>query len=353
VVAAGGARLSIGAGPAESLLPWGVVRPAGGPAVCAVRVGEDRALALDGWGETLNGLIEAGPEVWADRQARAREALEGGAETLVLADCDVLLPIRVADYVDFYASLEHASFFGRLLRPEGDPLAPNWRSLPVGYHGRASTVVVDGTPVRRPSGQRAAGDVGPTRMLDIECELGFVCGPSGPGPISVDDASARIFGFVLLNDWSARDLQAFEMAPLGPFLGKSFATSVSPWIVPPEALARVAPREQDPPPPEYLRAAEPWAPDVEIEVVLNGETIARPRTATLYWTPAQMVAHATSNGAALTAGDLFGTGTISAPDPGSLTEIFEGRRFLADGDEVVLRAAGFGAVSARIIEGGD
>jgi fumarylacetoacetase len=268
------------------------------------------------------------------------------------------MPVRVTDYVDFYASLEHATNVGRMFRPDGDPLAPNWRRLPVAYHGRASTVAVSGTTVKRPRGQVPTGDgataLQPTTALDYECELGFVCGPSTrPGEsIAVDDAAARIFGFVLLNDWSARDVQAFEYVPLGPFLGKSFLTSISSWIVPPDELDRVAPREQDPPALDYLRASEPWAVDLDIEVTVNGETLTQTNARTLYWTPAQMLAHATVNGAALTAGDLFGTGTISGADESSLgcmLERFKGERWLADGDEVVMTAGPLGEVRGTVV----
>jgi fumarylacetoacetase len=267
------------------------------------------------------------------------------------------MPVRVTDYVDFYASLEHATNVGRMFRPEGDPLPPSWRHLPIGYHGRASTVVVSATPVRRPHGQvpRPEGgtELRPTAALDFECELGFVCGPSTrPGErIAVDDAAARIFGFVLLNDWSARDIQAFEYVPLGPFLGKSFATSISPWIVPADDLPRVPPREQDPEPLDYLRARDPWTLDLDIQVTIAGETVTRTNARSLYWTPAQMLAHATVNGAALTAGDLFGTGTISGADEDSLgcmLERFRGERWLSDGDEVAISSPPLGEVRGRV-----
>ena len=265
------------------------------------------------------------------------------------------MPVRVRDYVDFYASLEHATNVGRLIRPDA-PLAPNWRWLPVGYHGRASTVVVSGTDVRRPMGPLGPGVVGRTQALDFECELGFVCGPSTRlgERVAVDDAAQRIFGFVLLNDWSARDIQAWEYVPLGPHLGKSFATSISPWIVPLDELPRVAPAGQDPPPVDELRANEPWALDVPIEVRVNGELVASVNARWLYWTPAQMLAHATLNGATLTAGDLFGTGTISGTSDdalGCLLERFKGERWLEDGDEVVMESPLLGEVRGRIVPG--
>jgi fumarylacetoacetase len=302
--------------------------------------------------QRLNPLIELGPRAWRELRSRAIDA--PASARVPCATCEALLPVRVTDYVDFYASLEHATNVGRMFRPDGDPLAPNWRHLPVGYHGRASTVVVSGTDVRRPRGQVSAGTLAPTAALDYECELGFVCGPSTRvgEPVGIDDAAARIFGFVLLNDWSARDVQAFEYVPLGPFLGKSFLTSISPWIVPPDQLPHVAPREQDPEPAEYLRGGEPWSLDLEITVTVSGETLTRTNARWLYWTPAQMLAHATVNGAALTAGDLFGTGTISGPGEeslGCLLERFGGERWLRDGDEVVIAAPPLGEVRGRVV----
>jgi fumarylacetoacetase len=266
------------------------------------------------------------------------------------------LPFTVADYVDFYSSLEHATFFGRLLRPEGDPLLPNWRRMPVGYHGRASTVVVSGTTIRRPAGQTP--EYGPTHTLDIEVELGFVVG--GPAnalgePIRIEDAAERIFGVVLLNDWSARDIQRFEAQPLGPFLSKAFATSISPWVVPIEALepARVRGPRQDPAPPPYLTDGGDWNFDIELTVEINGEHASTTNSRGIYWSAAQQLAHLASGGAIVRPGDLFGTGTISGgttESGGSLMEM--GRPFLDDADEVVIRGrAGeleLGAVSGTV-----
>ena len=191
---------------------------------------------------------------------------------------------RVRDYVDFYASEQHATNLGRIFRPGRPPLPDNWRLIPLGYHGRAGSIVVSGTPVRRPSGVVAAGEHGPTRALDFECELGFVCA-----------SPTELFGVVILNDWSARDIQRFEYVPLGPFLGKSFATSISAWVVPLDALepARIAPPAQDPPPAPHLRESRGRALDVALEVELNGEVVSRPPAAALYWTPEQMLAHLT------------------------------------------------------------
>jgi fumarylacetoacetase len=270
--------------------------------------------------------------------------------------------VRIPDYVDFYASEEHASNFARIFRPGKPALADNWRHMPIGYHGRASTVVVSGTPVRRPRGQVAPSELAPTRALDLECEVGFVCGPAADGPIGVDDAEQHVFGVVLVNDWSARDVQRLEYVPLGPFLGKSFATSMSAWVTPLSQLpdeARVAPRAQEPEPAEYLRATAPWALDIALEIEVNGAVLSRPNASWLYWTPAQMLAHLTVNGARLSTGDLFATGTVSGWDPGtegSLAEIGRGERWLADGDEVVLRGrmgdVWLGEVRGRVLPAG-
>ena len=285
---------------------------------------------------SLRHLIEQGPDRWGEVRAWAEQR----AERLPLADCEPMLPVAPRDYVDFYASLEHATNVGRMFRPDS-PLEPNWRHLPVAYHGRAGSVVVSGTPVTRPRGQLGEGRFGPTEALDYECELGLVT-----------DAHARIFGVVLLNDWSARDIQAWEYRPLGPFLGKSFATSISPWIVPLDDIPTAPPRDQDPPPLPYLRDAGGEALDVELEVAVNGEVLTRTNARGLYWTPAQMLAHATSGGAPVTAGDLFGTGTVSGTGAGSegcLLERFRGERWLEDGDEVVLRSPILGECAGRVM----
>jgi fumarylacetoacetase len=271
------------------------------------------------------------------------------------------LPFEVADYVDFYSSLEHATNLGRMFRPDADPLLPNWRWLPVGYHGRAGTVVPSGTPIVRPHGQWKAPDAaepsfGPSRRLDVELELGFVIGiPSELGrPVPIEEALGHVTGVVLVNDWSARDIQAWEYQPLGPFLGKSFATSISATVTPLEALLpyRVPGPVQHPPPLHYLRADKQLAFDLDLEIELNGEVVSRTSSRHLYWSVEQQIAHATVNGARLRVGDLFATGTISGPTRdscGSLIELtWNGsepltltdgstRTFLEDGDEVVLR----------------
>ncbi len=280
-----------------------------------------------------------------------------------LAEVALHLPVEVADYVDFYASEHHASNVGRIFRPDAEPLLPNWKHLPVGYHGRAGTVVASGTPVVRPCGQRR-GDAGPTygpsTRLDIEAELGFVVGtPSELGaPVPYDAFADHVFGVVGLNDWSARDIQAWEYVPLGPFLGKSFATSVSHWVTPLEALdaAWVDLPGQDPEPLPYLGPGATRGLDIDVEVVVNGEVVSRPPYRTMYWSPAQLLAHLTVNGASLRTGDLYASGTISGPEPdqrGSLLELGWGAddAFLDDGDEVVLRYAAPGTSGGRITLG--
>ena len=306
----------------------------------------------------LNPLMGAGPEAWA-----AAAAIED-APAHPLAEVELHLPFAVADYVDFYSSLHHATNAGRMFRPGGEPLPANWRHLPVGYHGRAGTVVPSGTPIVRPRGQRGPGDYGPTRRLDVELELGFVIGrPSRHGePVPVHRSLEHVFGVVLLNDWSARDIQAWETVPLGPFLAKSFATSIGHWVVPLDALGRSAREPQEPPPLAYL-AEDPWAFDIALELELNGSVLARTNARELYWSAAQQIAHLTVNGAGLRTGDLLGSGTISGPgrhERGSLLELsWNGeepvaladgstRTFLEDGDEVVLRGEGLGEVRGRI-----
>jgi fumarylacetoacetase len=338
----------------DDALQWGVVRAGGGPPRPVARVGE-RVVPLADLGvpgevaETpvLNPFIELGRDAWRAAAERASEATGG----LALADCEPVLPVRIPDFVDFYASLEHVENFGQLFRGERS-VPENWRQMPLAYHGRASTVQLSGEPVRRPRGQVEPGTLGPTRALDIECEVGLVCGPSRRGPIPIDEAEQHLFGAVLVNDWSARDIQRFEYVPLGPFLGKSFATGMSAWITPLNALPRTTPREQDPPPADYLRAREPWQLDLDLEIEVDGEVVSRPRSRWLYWTPAQMLAHMTVNGATLSAGDLFATGTVSGREPrteGSLTEVWQAAGWLADSEEVVLRGTGLGEVRARVV----
>ena len=299
-------------------------------------------------------VVDLGPGGSLNPVMSQGQSLVHGSE-VPLGEVEWHLPFAVADYVDFYSSLEHATNMGRMFRPDSEPLLPNWRRLPVGYHGRAGTVVVSGTEIRRPHGQRGPDDFGPSQKLDIELELGFVIGKPADGPVPVDRALEHVFGVVLVNDWSARDIQGWEYQPLGPFLGKSFATSISPWVVTLDELTRVPGEPQEPPPLEYLRT-EPFAFDIPLEIELNGEVVSRTNARHLYWNVAQQVAHLTSNGSTLRTGDLLATGTISGPGErarGSLIELtWNEGPFLADGDEVVLRGEGLGEVRGRIVPRG-
>ncbi|MGY1847868.1 MULTISPECIES: fumarylacetoacetase [unclassified Blastococcus] len=330
---------------------------------------------------TLNALMSRGRETWNALRDRLQELLadpahRGAVEPHLLPRAEVTLhlPFDVADYVDFYSSQHHAENLGRMFRPDSPPLTPNWKHLPIGYHGRAGTVQVSGTPVVRPSGQRKAPTdeaptFGPSQRLDIEAEVGFVVGaPSSLGrPVPLGAFPEHVFGVCLVNDWSARDLQAWEYVPLGPFLGKSFLTSVSPWVVPLAALeaARVSPPPRDPRPLPYLddTTEEHWGLDIAIEVRLNGQLVSCPPFGLMYWTPAQQLAHMTVNGASLRTGDLFASGTVSGPaedQRGSFIELSWGgkqpvqlpdgtsRTFLEDGDVVTLTATAPGTGGRRI-----
>ncbi|MCA0157573.1 fumarylacetoacetase [Tsukamurella sp. M9C] len=369
------APVPAGSGFGVENLPYGVFRPAGGAPRVGVRIGDhvlDLAAALGDpvfAAPSLNGFLARGRADW--RRVRAEivalltdpaRAAEGTAALCPLTEATLQLPFEVADYVDFYASEHHATNLGRLFRPDSAALLPNWKHLPVGYHGRAGTVVASGTPIVRPAGQRKAPSdeapvFGPSVRLDIEAELGFVVGTGSDAgkPVGTGGFAEHVFGVCIVNDWSARDIQAWEYVPLGPFLGKSFATSISPWIVPLEALAaaRIATPPQSPEPLPHLRDAEDWGLDIDLVVELNGEIVSRPPYAPMYWSPAQMLAHMTSNGARLRTGDLFASGTVSGPERdqrGSLIELtWNGaeplrladgseRTFLADGDVVTLRA---------------
>jgi len=372
-------------------LPYGVFHGANGRRI-GVAIGE-HVLDLAGVVErglieepsrmlrtrTLNDFMAAGRPAWTRVRDRVTELLtdessRGKVEPLIVrqADITMCLPFDVADYVDFYSSKDHAINVGKIFRPDAEALLPNWTHLPVGYHGRSGTVVVSGTDIVRPCGQRKAPaedapTYGPSRRLDIEAEVGFVVGvPTELGDrVSTVDFADHVFGVVLLNDWSARDIQAWEYVPLGPFLGKSFATSVSPWVVPLAALteARVAGPVQDPPPLDYLVDANPWALDLAIQVEWNSTVVSRPPFASMYWTPGQQLAHLTVNGASLRTGDLFASGTVSGPEReqrGSFLELSWGgteqvliggdvtRTFLEDGDTVTLRATAPGAEGTRI-----
>ena len=294
---------------------------------------------------SLNEFMSLGPEVWAATRAQLSEriASQPGSARRPADEVRLVMPWEVADYADFYASREHATNMGRLIRPGEDPLPPAWLDLPIGYHGRASTIIVSGERVYRPSGVLARGRYGPSEKLDVEVELGFIIGAPLPRgqTVSAGDAEQHIFGMVVVNDWSARDIQAFEYRPLGPFLGKSFATSVSPWVVPWSALDpwRVAGPVQDPEPVPYLKASEPRGVDVRLRLSVNGAVLSTTSSSSLYWSASQQVAHLTANGAGLRVGDLIASGTISGESPGtegSLMELYRGERFLADGDVVTI-----------------
>jgi len=338
---------------------------------------------------SLNPFMARGPSLWKSVRARLTDVLAAAdppenvhRAMIPLAEVTLHLPFEVADYVDFYSSVHHAENVGRIFRPGSEALTPNWRHLPIGYHGRSGTVVVSGTPIIRPCGQRREPDnptptFGPSIRLDIECEVGFVVGVGSirGRPVPASAFSEHVFGVVLLNDWSARDIQAWESAPLGPFLGKSFATSISPWVIPLAALvdARVPLPEQAPPPLPYLRDVTPWALDLSLSITLNGNVVSRPPFSTMYWSPGQQLAHLTANGASIRTGDLFGSGTVSGPaegQQGSLLELtwngtvplrlHDGstRAFLEDGDTVSITASapgpgavpiGFGSVDGTIL----
>jgi fumarylacetoacetase len=345
---------------------------------------------------TLNPFLELGRSAWQETRQRIIgllstdefDRLPDGA-LHEIESVDMRLPFEPGDYVDFYSSIEHATNLGKMFRPDSEALLPNWRHLPVGYHGRASSVVVSGTAVRRPSGQLKPLDVppayAPTAELDVELEVGFVTGPGNAlgEPIPIERAGDHIFGLVLVNDWSARDIQRWEYQPLGPFLGKSFATSVSPWVVTLEALSPflTAAPDQDPPPLDYLRTPENWAVDLELEVLIQSPgmdepiVISRTNFSRMYWTMAQQLAHLTSNGTNVRPGDLYASGTVSGADPGSYGSLIEmtwggerpisltdgtDRRFLEDGDTVILRGwcdrpgevrIGFGECVGTVVAG--
>jgi fumarylacetoacetase len=302
------------------------------------------------------------------------------------AEVEMLLPADIGDYTDFYSSREHATNVGTMFRGADKALQPNWLYLPVAYHGRASSVIVSGTDVRRPCGQSkpdgaAAPLFGPSRALDFELEMAAFIGPGNElgRSIPISTAEKHLFGMVLLNDWSARDIQAWEYVPLGPFLAKNFATSISPWVVPMEALSpfRTAAPRQDPPPLPYLHSDDRATYDIHLEVYLQDEKMTQPqRICTsnfkfLYWTLAQQLAHHSITGCNLRPGDLLASGTISGPTPdsyGSMLELAwrgsrplnvggESRTYLQDGDRVTMTAwcqgdgyrVGFGEVTARIL----
>ena len=399
-------------------LPYGVFRPstgarprvgvAIGDRVLDLHVLEAKGLLGAGTDErlfdrpSLNAFMAAGPDVWQRVRTQLQHLLAADTATLrddpelqehvfyMQAEVDLLLPVEIGDYTDFYSSRAHATNVGTMFRGKDHALQPNWLHLPVGYHGRASSVVVSGTDVRRPNGQLKPDDgpptFGPSRLLDFELEMGFFTGPGNAlgTPIPIGEAEQHIFGLVLVNDWSARDIQKWEYVPLGPFLGKSFATTISPWVVPLAALApfRVDGPAQDPEPLPYLRPAGPGLFDVHLEVRLQTPemdapaTISRSNGRYLYWTMAQQLAHHTSNGCNVRPGDLLASGTISGDDEGSFGSLLEltwrgerplhlpggiTRTFLRDGDRLTLTGwaqgdgfrVGFGEATGVVVPARD
>lgn len=341
---------------------------------------------------TLNQFMEAGRSVWMEIRRRLIDELSKTnyqikREALIsIQDAQMYLPVAIGDYTDFYASREHATNVGVMFRGKENALMPNWLHLPVGYHGRASSVVISGTEVVRPRGQVARKDAPPefsaSRQLDFELEVGFFVGKGNnlSEPIAIENAREHIFGMVLLNDWSARDIQAWEYQPLGPFLAKNFATSISPWVVTMDALEpfRVFGPKQDPTPLPYLKVDSANGYDLTLEVTLQSAALESPQTISrsnmkyLYWGIDQQLTHHTITGCNLRVGDLCGTGTISGPTEdscGSLLELtwrgerpiqlpnHETRKFLEDGDVVTIKGycqgdgyrVGFGEVSGKIL----
>jgi fumarylacetoacetase len=346
-------------------LPYGVFSVGGGTRRVGVRLGSD-VVDLSPLGgplaaETLNPLLAAGRPAWAAARARVIDYVISGGLANPLDEVTLHLPFEVADYTDFYSSEQHALNASKILRPQSPGLSDGWKRLPIGYHGRSATVVVSGTPVERPSGQLADGVFGPSQRLDIEAEVGFVVGVPGRR-LRTTDFADHVFGVVLLNDWSARDIQAFEYRPLGPFLGKSFATSISPWVVPLDALASLDPPVQEPAPHDYLRPPGPGF-DLRLAVDWNDTRVSSPPFAGMYWTAAQQLAHLTSNGARVRTGDLYASGTVSGPardQVGSFLELtWNGaepikladgttRGFLLDGDRVTISGTAPGAAGVEI-----
>ncbi len=349
-------------------------------------------------GDSLNNFMGAGRSVWTEVRQQLQSLLS--TDNPALRDNDTLcadvfhrqdrvrmvLPAQIGDYTDFYSSKEHATNVGTMFRDPNHALLPNWLHLPVGYHGRASSVVISDTDVRRPSGQTKPGDdppvFGPSRLLDFELEMGFFTGPATNlgEPITIENASEHIFGFVLVNDWSARDIQKWEYVPLGPFLGKNFATSISPWIVTLDALEpfRCAGPVQDPEPQPYLRSSGDWAFNIDLEVGIlapaseKDDIVCRSNFKYMYWNVCQQLAHHTVGGCNVNSGDLMASGTISGPEKGSFGSMLEiswkgtnpfqmsdgsERKFIADGDTVIMRGAaerdglriGFGEVRGTLL----
>ncbi|MBL1436472.1 MAG: fumarylacetoacetase [Rhodobacteraceae bacterium] len=364
-------------------LPYGVFST-GGAARCGVAIG-DMILTVDELGPAgifeagnWNAFMALGPKAWAAFRAEVQAALSEGAEVRPLvaqAGATMHMPFAVAEYTDFYAGRQHAENMGEILRGTKG-LPANWLHIPIGYNGRASSVVVSGTDIRRPLGQLGAGRFGPCQKLDIELELGAIVGTGSRmgQPVSVAEADEMIFGYVLLNDWSARDIQGWEYQPLGPFQSKAFATSISPWIVTKaalEAFRKPTPLREELLLP-YLNEQKPGLYDIELEVQLAGETISHTNATRLYYSAAQQLTHHSIGGCPMRVGDLLGSGTISGPLPaefGSLMELSwngakpftlangETRSFIEDGDTLTLTGhaqgdgfrIGFGECSGTIL----
>lgn len=361
-------------------LPYGVFSVGDGPRRLGVAIGDqilDVAQIADqlpvdtnvltdarGW----NGLMDLSAETWSAFRAALQSALAEGADErtdalVAQTDARMHMPFAVSEYTDFYAGRHHATNVGTMFRGAENALPPNWLHIPIGYNGRASSVVVSGSDVRRPWGQLKgpnddAPRWGPSQRFDIELEMGAIVGKPSNGPINVDQADDNIFGYVLLNDWSARDIQAWEYQPLGPFQAKATATSISPWIVTKDALepfrCATPTREKDLLP--HLRDTGPMLYDIALSVTLNGDVIAQTNYNVMYYSAAQQLAHHTTSGCPMRVGDLLGSGTISGPERenrGSLLELSWGgkepfdtssgqRSFIEDGDTLVLHGAAQG-----------
>jgi fumarylacetoacetase len=368
-------------------LPLGIFRP---PSEARLRPGlaiGDYILDLSPWieGPALNSYFALSATERRDLRREWSGVLRERSarrDLFLQVDCEMCLPAVIGDYTDFYASIHHATHVGKMFRPD-QPLLPNYRHVPIAYHGRTSSIVVSGTPIRRPNGQLGEGQFGPSKELDYEVELGAFLGPRSTmgRPVPIDTAEQHLAGVCLLNDWSARDMQRWEYQPLGPFLAKNFATSISPWVVTTEALEpfRVMQPPHDVPVLPYLRSSSAGAFDIMLEAWLRpaedyeAVRLSRASFKEMYWTLAQMIAHHTSNGCPLREGDLFGSGTVSGPqreNRGCLLELTgrgqepiqlsagRERTFLQDGDEVVLRGfcvrqgfrrIGFGSCRGEIL----
>lgn len=396
-------------------LPFGIFQTEGeGPRV-GVAIGEQvldlKSLHVLGYLEnlpfhaedlatsSLNRIIARGKKATRDLRNRVSKLLQSDVPDLKnkehhvrqclhpMSDVTMLLPVEIGDYTDFYSSIEHATNVGTMFRDPDNALLPNWKHLPVGYHGRASSIVISGTPVLRPMGQTLPADAsqpvfGPSKLLDFELEMAFITYPGKPlgERISTDEAEDFIFGMVLFNDWSARDIQKWEYVPLGPFLAKSFASSISPWVVTLDALEpfRVEGPAQDPPVLPYLQSQGAKNYDINLEVLIapheNGKeaTVCQSNFRYMYWNLNQQLAHHTVNGCNIRGGDMMASGTISGPEQSSFGSMLElswkgtrsvqlhdgiERKFIQDGDEVIMRGhaskdgirVGFGEVRTLVL----